>query len=323
MPGPCPRQPRPRPPAPRGPPLRGAVLEQLPVQPDDGVLLPPPLDLVPGPVVLGIAEVMAAITVGDGLDEGRPRSRAEGPHRLGGCGSHLQGVHAVDRDALDPVGRSPGADLRHRHELLHGHGLAVLVVLADVEHRQLPQGGEVEALVERTSVGGAVAEEAHRDPSLLLPLRGEAETGRVAHPAAHDGAAEEVVRRVHPLHRAAETVARPAHPAEHLAEDGLHCRALGQRVALRPVRGDDVVVGPKRGRDPRGNGLLTHVGVEAVHDEVLQLQGHQPVVDRAQLQHGAVQFQHGLPAKRHATPPWERRSPAAGLPPAPRWEGAG
>ena len=63
-------------------------------------------------------------------------------------------------------------DVLVRHGLVAAHEGLPLVVLADVEHRQLPGHGEVDRLVEDAFAGGAVAEEDGGDAAGLGALVG-------------------------------------------------------------------------------------------------------------------------------------------------------
>src|SRR5581483_5100876 len=89
--------------------------------------------------------------------------------------AHVEAVHA---DARHAVARGARADVLDREAALDRQALRVLVHLADVDHRQLPERGEVRRLVEPALVRGAVAEE--RDGNLIGTelLRGERGAGR-------------------------------------------------------------------------------------------------------------------------------------------------
>ena len=67
----------------------------------------------------------------------------------------------ISRRACCRPRRSLGYARRER--LLERHAHAVEVVLAEEHHRRLPEGGEVERLVELAFAHTAVAEDAERD----------------------------------------------------------------------------------------------------------------------------------------------------------------
>ena len=109
-------------------------------------------------VLRRVGHGVAAIAVGLHLEDDRPLARAA---PFGGdIGGRLHGahVHAVDLQAGNAEGqaalREIGLGRGARHRGAHG----VAVVLDDVDDRQLPQRGHVEALVDLALVGRAVAE---------------------------------------------------------------------------------------------------------------------------------------------------------------------
>ena len=129
------------------------------------------------PVALGVAFVVAVPAVGRGLDDDgtavrRGRASTTSLHRRGG----RDDVVAVDRDVVDAV--AGGALLERRRVLgRRGRELGVAVVLAEEDHRQLPDRGEVDRFVERAVRDRAVAEERDRDAAVVAQLR----RGRGAH----------------------------------------------------------------------------------------------------------------------------------------------
>ena len=73
-------------------------------------------------------------------------------------------VVAVDDDFLESVGRCARCSrMLDGGDQVDGCVLHVEVVLADEYHREFPNGGEVECLVERPDVRTAITEEAHGD----------------------------------------------------------------------------------------------------------------------------------------------------------------
>ena len=67
------------------------------------------------------------------------------------------------------------------------HG--VLVVLDDVDHRQLPQLGHVEAFIDLALVGGAVAEIGQAHAVIAAIFVGEGQTGAQRHLGADNAVA--------------------------------------------------------------------------------------------------------------------------------------
>ena len=83
--------------------------------------------------------------------------------------------------ALREIGLGRGARHRSAHR--------VAVVLDDVDDRQLPQRGHVEALVDLALVGGAVAEIGQRNILVAAIAVGEGEAGAERHLRADDAVA--------------------------------------------------------------------------------------------------------------------------------------
>src|SRR4029450_8936216 len=126
-------------------------------------------------------------------------------------------VLAVDGLSLDAEGPGAGQDLTG-DRLAAGCVLAVQVVLAHVDDRQLPEGGHVHRLVKQALAVRAVAEEARRDLAAAPHLGRQRRAGRDAGRAAHDRVGAEVARlRIGDVHRA--TLAAAA--ARILAEQSL------------------------------------------------------------------------------------------------------
>src|SRR5262249_35288589 len=120
-------------------------------------------------LTVDVAHVVAVVAVGLAFEEGwtfaPTRALDEAAHR------GIDGLHVLAIDALrvDAECLRPGEDLA-------GDGfaarrvLAVEVVLAHVDHRQLPERGHVHGLVDETLAERTVAEEAHRDLPALSHL---------------------------------------------------------------------------------------------------------------------------------------------------------
>src|SRR5256885_11378208 len=150
-------------------PLERRLLHALPAQPggeqrDRVALRPPPLLLVLGAVVraVDVPDVVAVEPIGVEDEEGRPFARAGALD-----GARRRRVHGADVLAVDLLRRDPER-LRPRDHLARGRlgdvrVLAVEVVLAGVDHGQLPERGHVHHLVEDALAERAVAEEADRD----------------------------------------------------------------------------------------------------------------------------------------------------------------
>src|SRR5207249_11526105 len=140
--------------------------------------------------------------------------------------------------------------------------LAIEVVLAYIDDRQLPERGHVHRLVEQSLPQRPIAEEAHRDLTAAAHLRRQRGAGRDARGAADDRVGAEVARlRIRGVHRAALAAAVARLLAEQLGEHAVDRRALGQAVAVTAMRARDEVVAAQRLADADGHGLLAYIKV--------------------------------------------------------------
>src|SRR5579884_1801952 len=213
-----------------------------------------------------VADVVALVAVRAALEEARPVAAAaagNGPRR---CLVDPEDVLPVDDLGRDPERLGAGGDLARGDVLVRGV-LVVEVVLADVDHRQLPERRHVHHLVEEPLAECALAEEADGDAVGAERPRGEAGARRDAGGAADDRVRAEVaVRVVGDVHRAALAAAVALLPAEELAVHEPHVGALGDAVAVPAVRRGDRVVAAERRADADRDRLLADVEMrEAGH----------------------------------------------------------
>ena len=143
-----------------------------------------------------------------------------------------------------------------------GRVLAVEVVLADVDHGQLPERRHVHRLVEKALAERAVAEEAHRDLAAAAHLRRERGARRDAGGAADDGVGAEVARLgIGDVHRAALAATVAGLLAEQFREHAVDRGALGEAVPVAAVGAGDEVVAMQGLADADRHGLLADVEV--------------------------------------------------------------
>src|SRR5580704_18037662 len=210
---------------------------------------------------------VATEAIGAGLHQGGRLVAAGALHRPTHRVAHRQDVHAVHRLAVDPVGLGEAPDLGLGERAVDRGAHRVAVVLANEDHRQLPERGQVQGLVELAFGHRAVTEVAQHDLVAPLVLDREAGAGGERQVRAHDAvAAQEVDALVEEVHRAALALTQPAHAAEQLGHDPARIRPLGQAVAVLAIGRNRVVVGPQgRGRADRHR-LLSDVEVEEAAD---------------------------------------------------------
>src|SRR5690606_8780835 len=211
----------------------------------DGVLRLPRLHLVAGAVGLPVALGVALPAIGHGLEQRRPLARArplDRPrHRIIGG----EGVVAVEGEALDAVGAGALADALDVEGPLHRHRHGVLVVLAVVDDRQVPDGSHVQRLVERALVGRTVAEHHNADLVGTAQLDAQADAYGDGDAAADNAVRAEVVALdVRNVHRAAAPPAEARLLAHELGHRRLDVVAAppGDNVPVAAVVVEQVVI---------------------------------------------------------------------------------
>ena len=144
---------------------------------------------------------------------------------------------------------------------------AELVVGDHEDHRQPPQRGEVERLAERALVGGAVAEDADRDLVAAEVVGGEPHAGGERQVAADDPvAAHEAPLEVEHVHRAAAAVRHAVLAPEQLRHHAVGIGAARERVPVRAVGRDQVVVVAHRAHGADDRRLLADRQVQEAAD---------------------------------------------------------
>ena len=107
-------------------------------------------------------------------------------HGFPGGFIHGDRVSAVDANARHLVGIGTLREIFRQRVVGQRGVFGVLVVLADENHRELPDGGEVERLMERTDARGAIAEVAHAQAVGFAQLLCERESVGNGQPRADD-----------------------------------------------------------------------------------------------------------------------------------------
>src|SRR5262245_49529305 len=104
---------------------------------------------------------MATATMRLGLDQRRAFAAPCTLNSLTGSPIHIQGVRTIGDDTGNPIARRA---CRNIYDVHHGDGrreLAVMVVLANKDHREFKCGSQVHRLVETAFVRRAVTKETH------------------------------------------------------------------------------------------------------------------------------------------------------------------
>ena len=190
---------------------------------------------------------------------------------------------AVGLAALIKLGPGRGALDRGAH--------AVSVVLDDVDDRQLPERGHVEALVDLALVDRAVAEIGEAHAAVLAVAVGEGEAGADRHLRADDAvAAVEVLLAAEHVHRAALALGIAAAPAGQLGHDALGVHAAGQHVAVVAIGGDDGVALLDRGLHADDHRLLADIEVAEAADQPHAVHLARLLLEAADQQHVAIEL---------------------------------
>ena len=181
----------------------GVGLEEARAEAVDRVVARPLLDLG----ARAVAAVVVARGVGDEAVGLRlDQLRAVAAAQLLDAPAHLlvdgEDVVAVDGRGLDVVAAGALGDVADGHLLLAGLGDGVAVVLAEEDHGQLVDGGEVERLVKVALGGGALAEVDDGDLVQPSQLRGVGDAGGVRQVGGdHAGAGDDALLGEGPVAR--------------------------------------------------------------------------------------------------------------------------
>ena len=211
---------------------------------------------------------------------GRPRDGVDDGEQV--VAVHGLGGHAV----ADAAVRQPRAGVL----LAHRRRQAVLVVLDDEEHGQLPHGRQVHRLVEVAFRGPAVAAEHRGHARFALELKGQrhAVGHRQHRPQVADHPDDVVLGRAE-MKRPIAAAGVAAVAAQQLAEE---------RAQVEPAAGEDAeiamerqnrVVGPQRRRHAHRDGLLPDAR-EPLRQPSLPQQDQHLLLDQARKQQGAIQI---------------------------------
>ncbi len=252
----------------------------------DRVLLAPLGDLLLGAVLLRVGHRVAAEAIGDRLDQHGLALLARLLERLADNRVGVEHVHAVALQAGHAEALAAPVQVGHGGVALERGAHAELVVGDHEDDGQAPQRGEVERLAEGALVGGAVAEHAQRDLLGAAVVGGQRHAGGQREVAADDPvAAHEAVLAVEHVHRAAAAVGHALLAPEQLGHDLVGVGAARERVAVRAVGGDQVVLVAHRADGADDRRLLADREVEEAADLGLRVHLARALLEAADEHH--------------------------------------
>jgi hypothetical protein len=212
-------------------------------------------------VALDVADVMPAVAIGVAEHEAGALAL---PRALDECARrsvHAANILPVHRLRRNPKRRRPRHNLARRG-LRVVRVLVVHIVLADINHGELPERGDVHHFIERALSQRALAKEADTDAPVAELLGGERRArSNSSAPADNRIGAQVPGRRVGDVHRPALAPAIARLFAEQFGKHAVILGALGQAVSVAAVRAGDVIVGPQSGANSHGDGLFALIKV--------------------------------------------------------------
>ncbi len=220
-------------------------------------------------------------------------------HRLVGRLLHRHHVHAVDLHAGNAPRRAVLRQVARGGGALHAGAHAVFVVLDHVDHRQLHQRGEVEALERLALVRRALAEIRDGDTVVAAIPVAERKSGADADLCADDAvAAEEVLLLAEHVHRAALAARIAAGASGQLRHHAARVHAGRQHVAVVAVRGDHLVAVRQRHLHADDDGLLADIEVAETTDQAHAVELSRLLLEAADQQHVAIRLEQLLAVDR-------------------------
>ena len=282
-----------------------AALEHELFEFDDRAFLFPRLDLRLGTIAGRaeeslLADHMALPSVGLALQQRRPIAGPRPRDRFAGVAIDFEHVVAVDDLAGNRVALRAHRDILDRGHGLHRGEFAEAVVLADENHRQFPDRGEVERFVKGALVGGAVAEEAGGDVVAPRDLRGQRRAGRDRQARADDPVgAQDAEREVDYVHRAALALAVAFALAVELGHHAVEPATLGDQMAVAAMgRSDAVGLAQRRANAGRAR-LFADRNVHEARNLAGDREVAHPPLELPNPLHRAVHLEHHVFAEVH------------------------
>ena len=173
--------------------------------------------------------------------------------------------------------------------LLAAGELGIAVVLTHEQHRQFPQRGKIQRLVERAGAGRAIAKKRHADIPPALRLGRPGSPGSQRQVSCHDaGCTQDPVGGVHQMHRAAATAAQAVLATENLGQGRLQIAALGQYMPMAAVTGEQDVLVREVRTHAHGHRFLAGGQVRKTRYLARSREPLHLVFEQADAPHGAV-----------------------------------
>ena len=226
------------------------------------------LNLFAGPVFRRVRHGVAAITVSLDLEDIRTIPRPTMFDRAFTCIFDCQHIHAVDRFAGDSERFAALPDFGARGRALLRCAHCILVVLDDENHRQFPQGGHVESLVNLTLIGRTVAKIGKGDVVVPLVFVGKGDARPKRHVGTNDtmAAVKLFLFREH-VHGTALAAGIAAFAACQFCHDAIRVHPACQHMPVIAVGGDAAVAFLGRRLEPDDNSFLSDVEMAETADQ--------------------------------------------------------
>src|SRR5438132_3079805 len=240
----------------------------------------------------GIGHRMAEKPVRHRLQEIRTLTGADLLDGFADCVADGQHVHAIDPAGFDAVGGGVLGDVGvERDRAFDRRAHPVAVVLAEKQHRQPPERGQVQRFVRGAAGHRALAEEAQDYWVTAAILHGEGHAGRQRQMSADDGvAAHEPALRIHEVHGAALPLAQSGDSTEEFGHDALRVRAPSEAMAVIAVGRENVVIGPQRVHGAHGHSLFSDAEVAEPADLAERVHLRGPLLEASNQEHLGVEM---------------------------------
>ena len=201
-----------------------------------------------------------------------------------------QDVVAVDVDSGHAITGAAAGHAGIAGRVGERHFGRELVVLADEQHRQLPDAGHVKPFVEGAVVDGAVAEEGDGHLIGLHQLETVSGAGGL-----QDARTDDAARAHHAdfggeqVHAAAAPLRTAGRAAEQFGEQLAGRNTLGQRMPVSAVRAEDDVIAAQMGTNAGGNRLLSHVSMTRTMNQPALMRTRQLLFATADQNHCTIE----------------------------------